>query len=155
MNALNDSNNCDVIYLDFAKAFDKVDHSLLLHKLSLYGITGKIHRWIKNFLLNRSQKVTVNGHHSYLAPVQSGVPQGTVLGPILFLLFINDLENDVKASTVSSYADDTRLLKSISGPSDVVKMQSDLHSVIQWSIYKKQHGTKSGQIRTYALWKML
>ena len=98
----------DVIYLDYAKAFDKVDHQLLLKKLQHFGIGGKVYDWIKDFILRRSQIVVVDGHYSQPAPVLSGVPQGTVLGPILFLLYVNEIETTVKDSVTSSFADDTR-----------------------------------------------
>ena len=89
--SLSNDDDMDAIYLDYAKAFDKVDHQLLLSKLQLYGFHSKIIRWIESFLTNRSQQAIVDGHMSITAPIISGVPQGTVLGPILFLIFINDI----------------------------------------------------------------
>ncbi len=84
----------DIIYLDFAKAFDfKVDHQLLLKKIRHFGLSGKVYEWIKAFFSQRTQTVVVDGHKSLPAIVKSGVPQGTVLGPILFLMYIKDLEN--------------------------------------------------------------
>ena len=82
--------NIDTIYLDFSKAFDKVDHTILLNKLKKLGITGKLANWIKSFLTNRTQTVIVNGVKTFAASVVSGVPQGTVLRTILFLLMIGD-----------------------------------------------------------------
>ena len=108
-----EGNEHDVVYLDFAKAFNKVDHEILLQKLHIFGVRGKLHDWIKDFLLNRSQLVTVSGVHSVLALVLSGVPQGSVLGPILFLIYIDDLNNCLEGSSSGSFADDTRLSKSI------------------------------------------
>ena len=102
----------DVIYLDFSKAFDKVDLGLLLCKLRSIGVVDSLITWIKSFLLGRRQRVVVDGHSSHWNEVVSGVPQGTILGPILFLAHIMDIEVGVE-STVSSFADDTRLMRPI------------------------------------------
>ena len=99
----------DVIYLDYAKAFDKVDHKLLLQKLKAYGITGRLYQWIRSFLSNRHQTVVIDGQHSQPKPVVSGVPQGSVLGPILFIIYINYLRDVVKNCKTGSFADDTKL----------------------------------------------
>ena len=109
LKSLQENNEVDVIYLDYAKAFDKVDHEILLAKHRRLGVKGKLLKWIKNFLSeNRFQTVLINGKRSFLASVLSGVPQGSVLGPLLFLVYINDLVNNIKQSKVSSFADDTK-----------------------------------------------
>ena len=131
-NTLN-GDESDVIYLDFAKAFDKVDHEILIQKLKLHGIKGQLLIWIQNFLINRKQSVMVDGHHSTFSFVISGVPQGSVLGPILLLIYINDLQDCLKGSTAGSFADDTRLTKSISSIEDTKTLQEDLAHVVQWS----------------------
>ena len=110
---LESNQNVDVIYLDFAKAFDKVDHTILLQKLELLGANGKLHTWIKSFLLNRSQRVMVNGHLSEPVLVKSGVPQGSVLGPLLFLVLISDIDSDLMEAFLSSFADDIRIGMSV------------------------------------------
>ena len=120
----------DCIYLDYAKAFDKVDHELLIHKLKCYGIRGKLLEWIKSFLSGRTQYVALNGIHSYKSEVKSGVPQGTVLGPLLFLIFINDINRCIKDSLISAFADDTRIKKAISSTTDVHKFQDDLNKPV-------------------------
>ena len=123
----------DSIYLDYAKAFDKVDHELLIHKLQCYGIQGELLQWIKAFLSNRYQSVAINGVHSYKSKVKSGVPQGTVLGPLLFLIFINDINCCIKHSLISCFADDTRIKKAISSSADVDLLQEDLNNTVQWT----------------------
>ena len=100
----------DAVYLDFRKAFDSVPHQRLLGKLKAYGINGKITKWIRNFLVGRKQRVKVNRILSAWAAVISGIPQGSVLGPILFVLFINDLPNMIN-STVHIFADDTKVYR--------------------------------------------
>ncbi|KAL5254793.1 hypothetical protein ACHWQZ_G014287 [Mnemiopsis leidyi] len=100
-------------YLDYAKAFDRVDHELLISKLERYGFHPSLISWIKSFLSNRDQVVVLDGVQSFIAGILSGVPQGTVLGPLLFILFINDLELCVTSSTVGFSADDTRISKQI------------------------------------------
>ena len=107
MDILSRGSNVDTIYLDFAKAFDKVDHGIVLKKLSLLGIRGQLLEWIKSFLSSRSQTVLVNGVLSEPAPVTSGVPQGSVIGPLLFLILIGDIDQNVAQSFLSSFADDT------------------------------------------------
>ena len=104
--ALNrDQKQTDVIIMDFAKAFDKVPHRRLLYKLEYYGIRGSTHKWISSWLSERSQNELLDGQASDPVPVLSGVPQGSVLGPVLFLIFINDLPENIRSS-VRLFADD-------------------------------------------------
>ena len=118
----------DLILLDFSKAFDKVNHSKLLWKLHQYGIRGNTLNWIRAFLGNRSQIVVFDGEESGSVPVTSGVPQGSVLGPILFLIYINDLP-DKLASKVRLFADDTAVYLTIGGEDDTKMLQQDLNSL--------------------------
>ena len=125
--------NIDIVYLDFSKAFDKLDFKVTLQKLQNIGITGKIHRWIESFLTGREQTVTVNGAKSKHQGVQSGVPQGSVIGPILFLILLGDIDGEVSHASVSSFADDTRILGAISRTEDTDALQSDLDLIYGWS----------------------
>ena len=128
-----DGKDTDSIYLDYAKAFDRVDHELLISKLERYGFHPSLINWVKSFLSNRDQVVVLDGVHSFIAGILSGVPQGTVLGPLLFILFINDLELCVSSSTVGFFADDTRISKQIGSLDDCKLLQEDLDNVVSWS----------------------
>ena len=113
-----------------SKTFDKVDHTKLLGRLHQYGITGKLHDWFRSYLQERKQQVTVLGATSRELPVTSGVPQGSLLGPILFLLFVDDLPNTVKTSRVACYADDSKIFKSIDSITDCNALQSDILTIL-------------------------
>jgi hypothetical protein len=123
----------DVIYLDYSKCFDKVCHSKLLHKLEKYGITNQALQWLKGFLLDRKQYVRVNQSLSAAAEVKSGVPQGTILGPLLFVIYSADLASVVSNSKLSMYADDSKLYKSITNGHDCDLLQEDLNNVLYWA----------------------
>ena len=113
---MSDSNSSvDIVYLDFSKAFDKVDHGILLHKLRAVGITGNIGIWLFHFLTDISHFVRLpgGGGISEDHPVLGGVPQGTVLGPILFMIMVSDIDKDVSASKLVSFSVDTRLYSGV------------------------------------------
>ena len=98
------------IFIDLPKAFDNVNHNILLKKMNHYGFRGKINEWLRSYPCERNQKVTINGISSESRVIHHGVPQGSVSGPIPFLLYINDLHNCIKHSTTFHFADDTNLL---------------------------------------------
>ena len=120
-------------YLNFAKAFDKVDFLVTMRKLHSIGISGKVGQWVYSFLTERKQAVIVNGTKSNLSEVSSGVPQGSVLGPLLFLGLIGDIDKDITSTFVSSFADDIRVAKGISSVEDVETLQLDLQSIYEWA----------------------
>jgi len=124
----------DIIYLDFAKAFDTVPHKRLIHKLRAYGIRGKVLHWIKNFLGHRRQKVVLQNGCSSWKDVISGISQGSILilGPILFLLYVNDIPSII-LSTAKMFADDTKLYYPSNTVEDCHKLQSDLNQPAVWS----------------------
>ena len=125
--------NSDLILLDFSKAFDKVSHEKVLHKLHRYGICGHVLHWIKAFLANRSQTVVLEGEKSAQLSVNSGVPEGSMLGPVLFLVFINDLPDHIR-SKVRLFADDTAVYLAVSNLEQAKLLQEDLDRLGEWSL---------------------
>ena len=122
----------DIIYLDFQKAFDKVPHQRLLLKLKAHGIGDSITDWIEQWLTDRRQRVVVDGEVSNWKSVLSGVPQGSVLGPILFLIYINDLDDSI-TSNVLKFADDTKLFRKVNTDGDKQHLQNNLDRLVKWS----------------------
>ena len=123
----------DTVFLDFRKAFDSVPHKRLLLKLEKLGISGNVLKWIENFLSNRLQRVVINGQSSEWTDVSSGVPQGSVLGPLLFIMFVNDLPEEVD-SYCRLFADDAKLYKDLQNLEDFDTIQNDLNKLCQWTI---------------------
>ena len=130
--ALDEGYGIDVVYLDYRKAFDSVSHQRLLEKLRGLGINGKLLLWIEDFLVSRTMKVGIRGTFSQLQAVLSGVPQGSVLGPLLFLLFINELPTWI-INEMRMFADDTKLWCRIKKKSDGVTLQQDIDYLSKWS----------------------
>jgi len=122
----------DAIYLDFQKAFDKVPHKRLLVKLRGYGLGGDIIGWIEGWLNDRHQRVVLNGCASGWSEVVSGVPQGSVLGPLLFLIYINDIDDGI-INKLSKFADDTKLVGKVTTEDQVSSMRKDLNELYKWS----------------------
>jgi ribonucleases P/MRP protein subunit RPP40 len=124
----------DIVYLDFAKAFDKVPTKKLLAKIKAKGIKGKVYNWIAEWLNKRKQRVLLNGQHSEWLDVISGVPQGSVLGPLLFLIFIDDLDNfSPMISILSKFADDTKLGHPVINEEDKNILQNQLNQLCEWT----------------------
>ena len=122
----------DVVYLDFQKAFDKVPHNRLMLKLEALGMGKKITDWIRNWLTNRKQRVVLNGCRSDWCDLVSGVPQGSVLGPLLFTVFINDIDDSI-ANKLLKFADDTKLVGPVSSVEEVNALRDDLRNLFSWS----------------------
>ena len=133
MHMLDSNSSVSMVYLDFSKAFDEVDHGILLHKLRAVGITGNIGIWLLHFLTDRSHCVRLPGVISEDHLVLSGVPQGTVLGPLRFLIMISDIDKDASATKLGSFAYDTRLYSSVGDVTDCDNLQLDLNAVYDWA----------------------
>lgn len=131
VNNISKGKQTDLILLDFSKAFDKVNHLKLLHTLQEHGVSPQILNWTRSFLIGRSQTVLLNGDHSTEVPVTSGVPQGSVLGPLFFLLYINKLPSSV-TSQIRLFADDTAVYLTINSISDAETLQEDLTRMEAW-----------------------
>ena len=132
-NAIDNNQFAVGIFLDLQKAFDTVDHNILVHKLSYYGIRGISNEWFKSYLNNRKQFVSIQGVNSNLATIECGVPQGSVLGPLLFLIYINDLHKAIKFSTTRHFADDTNLLIKNNSLKQLKKyLNHDLRKLDKW-----------------------
>ena len=132
MTKLDEGIPVDSIYLDFSKAFDTVPHQRLLLKLKGYGISENVLSWVSDFLSDRSQRVAVNSAKSVSAPVTSGVPQGSVLGPVLFIYYINDLPS-VTNGILKIFADDTKSYSPIQSDSDCQNLQNCINDLTNWS----------------------
>ena len=149
LKGMEEGGNIDTVYLDFSKAFDKVDIGILCKKMKDMGIHGSLAIWIYNFLTNRKQVVIANGAKSSVSEVKSGVPQGTVLGPLLFLIMINDIDDEISESLISIFADDTRLTRVIKKEEDLEAFQEDLEKLYKWAETNNMafNGTKFEPLR--------
>ena len=131
--SIDNKGQTDVIMLDLSKEFDKVPHHRLMYKVEFYGIRDSLHQWLADFLSNRTQQVVLDGSKSSSAPVLSGVPQGSVVGPLLFLLYMNDLPDYVThGSSVRLFADDCALYHTIRSQEDADQLQQDLDALQRW-----------------------
>jgi hypothetical protein len=132
---VDEGHSVDVVYLDFAKAFDKVPHQRLLMKMKAHGIDGKVVEWVGAWLSDRKQRVVLNGKKSNWEKVESGVPQGSVMGPTCFIIYINDIDTAVDTITaiISKFADDTKVGRVVESDNDREKLQMDLDRLGEWS----------------------
>jgi ribonuclease P/MRP protein subunit RPP40 len=130
---LDENHDFDIIYLDFAKAFDKVCHKRLIVKLETIGITGNLLNWVKDWLSNRRQRVVIDGECAEWIAVVSSVLQGSVLGGLLFNVFIDDIDDAVKFALLKKFADDTKLAMKIKNEEDAIKLQDDLNRIAKWA----------------------
>jgi ribonucleases P/MRP protein subunit RPP40 len=131
-NALEQGGQIDIIYTDFEKAFDRVSHIRLFSKLAAYGLNAELIKWLESFLCGRKQRVVIKGTSSQWNPVVSGIPQGSVLGPLLFVVYVNDLPSSCNLCPLFMFADDSKLYKHIQTNSDHVVLQNNCQNVYAW-----------------------
>lgn len=130
---MSNGNEVDAIYSDFSKAFDKVDHCTLLQKLKItFGIHGSLLKWVQSYLVGRTARVVVNGHSSDTFAPTSGVPQGTHLGPIFFIMFVDDIKYSIQNSDFEMYADDLKLYRIVMSKNDETLLQKDIDGLCVW-----------------------
>ena len=135
--ALDSGHEIDVLYLDLTRAFDTVCHSRLLCKLYALGLSCSLLSWFTDYLSSLCQRVVINGTSSPRDKVPSGVPQGSVLGPILFILFINDLPDYLSFSCMAMFADDKKCYNIVRSQDDVTHLQHDLQSISNWALHNE------------------
>lgn len=134
LNAMDRDMQVDAVYTDFSKAFDKISHNLLIRKLWRVGVHGNLLRWLESYIRNRSQAVCAKGYCSSFLPIPSGVPQGSHLGPVLFSIYINDLQDYLQNCDHLQYADDTKIFRIIRNQDDCLGLQSDLDALNKYCI---------------------
>ena len=130
--SMNARQQTDLVFIDFSKAFDTVSHRRLLNKLKFYGIRGPLLQWISSWLTKRQQRVLVDSEASNATPIKSGVLQGTVLGTLMFLVYINDINENI-TSPVWLFADDCVIYKPITTPQDTEQLHEDLQKLYEWT----------------------
>ena len=133
IDAYENKENIDIIMLDYSKAFDKINVSILLNKLKKLGIGGNIGKWIAKFLIGRKQRVRINGQYSSNSDIVSGVPQGTILAALLFLVYISDINEKINESTLVSYADDSKMFKRVKNLEQCEQLQSNINTIFKWT----------------------
>ena len=145
----------DAIFLDLSKAFDKVPHNLLVKKLENSGIGGPLLAWFRSYLTDQQQCVVLHGVCSDWLPVTSGVPQGSILGPLLFLIYCNDVQNYIQAkSTLTLFADDSKLYRSLDLPNASTSLQHNLDSLQIWSVDMKIDLTRQNAVMHFSKKKL-
>ena len=130
-NSYDETKAVDIIYLDFQKAFDTVPHKRLISKVKAHGIAGNTLKWLGDWLSDRKQRVVINGKESDWHNVNSGVPQGSVLGPVLFIIYINDIDEGIRCK-ISKFADDTKITSKVISESQWQELQCDLNKLTTW-----------------------
>ena len=132
---VDEGHSVDIVFCDFSKAFDKVPHQRLLTKMQAHGIQGKLLKWVEEWLKDRKQRVVLNGKSSNWTPVTSGVPQGSCLGPTLFLIFINCIDDCINTATgiISKFADDTKVGRVVANEEDREELQNEIDNLVNWT----------------------